>query len=353
MRILSVVGARPQFVKLSPVHQALIRRGHEHIIVHTGQHYDHGLSAAFFDEFGLPEPDWNLGVGSGSHGAQTGEMLSRLEAVVVDVRSDWTIVYGDTNSTLAAALAAVKVHARVAHVEAGLRSGNRAMPEEINRVLTDHASDLLLAPTARSMVNLAKEGLGERSQLVGDVMADVLLGLQATGFTGASVPVEVPSTPYLVATLHRAENTDDGARLDGYVAALASLSLPVLLFAHPRLESRAQAFGIRLKQGSLRPCPPIGYQAMMATVARSEGVLTDSGGLQKEAYILGKRCVTLRTETEWSETLEDGANVLAPSPESVAGALDLDASVPKPSAAFGDGHAADRIIDQLEEPNFT
>jgi UDP-N-acetylglucosamine 2-epimerase (non-hydrolysing) len=353
MRILSVVGARPQFVKLAPVAAAVAAAGHDHVIVHTGQHYDPDLSEVFFTGLGIPEPDERLGVGSGGHGAQTGAMLGALDPVLEKHAPDWVLVYGDTNSTIAGALSAVKLHLPVAHLEAGLRSFNRRMPEEHNRVLTDHAADLLLAPTPQAMANLGREGLAGRSVMVGDVMVDACLRARELARAAAApeppAPGVDPAAPYLVATIHRAENTDEPARLAAVVGALAALPLPVALLAHPRLRARADEFGIELAQGAIRPGAPLPYAQMVAAVSGSAGVVTDSGGLQKEAYILGRPCTTVRSETEWPETLADGWNVLA---EAGTGAIAEVATRPAPAtppgAPFGDGQAAARVVRELE-----
>lgn len=353
MRILSVVGARPQFVKLAPVAAAVTAAGHEHVIVHTGQHYDPELSEVFFTGLGIPEPDVRLGVGSGGHGAQTGAMLGALDPVLGRYAPDWVLVYGDTNSTIAGALSAVKLHLPVAHLEAGLRSFNRRMPEEHNRVLTDHAADLLLAPTPQAMVHLAREGLAERSVMVGDVMVDACLRARdlagAAGSADAPAPGIDPRAPYLVATIHRAENTDEPERLAAIVGALAALPLPVALLVHPRLRARAGEFGIDLGRGAIRPGSPLPYAQMVAAVSGSVGVVTDSGGLQKEAYILGRPCTTVRSETEWPETLADGWNALV---DAADGKLPEVATRPAPAtppaAPYGDGRAAARVVKELE-----
>lgn len=310
VRVLSVVGARPQFVKLAPLARALQGRA-DHLIAHTGQHYDHNMSAAFFTDLDIPHPDFNLSVGSGTHGEQTGAMLTGLEKVMENTAPDWVLVYGDTNSTLAAAIAAVKLHIPVAHLEAGLRSFNRRMPEEHNRVLTDHAADLLLAPTAVAMNHLAVEGLRERSVLVGDVMTDVLY-LVRDRVAGAPLELEPPMVPgeYYVATIHRPDNTDDPQRLRAIVDGMAGISRPVILLAHPRLRNLAERHGIDLAAGAISVSEPVGYPQLINTVAQSAGVITDSGGLQKEAFLLRVPCTTLRPETEWVETVQLGWNVL-------------------------------------------
>lgn len=319
MRVMSIVGARPQLVKLAAVADAFAGTEHEHLIVHTGQHYDARLSDVFFTGLGIPEPDIHLGVGSGSHGVQTGAVLSGLDPVLDEHRPDWVLVYGDTNSTLAGALSAVKMHIPVAHLEAGLRSFNRRMPEEHNRVLTDHAADLLLAPTKEAMGHLASEGLADRSVLVGDVMVDVCWKVRDAVLTGDHPAPPLPDgidvgKPYLVATLHRPDNTDDPDVLKGMVEALSRLPVQVALLAHPRLVARASQFGIELNQGAIRAGHPLPYADLVGAVIGSAGVVTDSGGLQKEAFLLGRPCTTLRAETEWVETLEGGWNVLVPRP---------------------------------------
>jgi UDP-N-acetylglucosamine 2-epimerase (non-hydrolysing) len=356
MKVLSVVGARPQLVKLAPVAHAFARTEHEHVIVHTGQHYDVNLSDVFFTGLGIPDPDAHLGVGSGSHGVQTGAVLSAMDPVLELEKPDWVLVYGDTNSTLAAAVAAVKMHIPVAHLEAGLRSFNRRMPEEHNRVLTDHAADLLLAPTSEAVRHLADEGLSDRTELVGDVMVDVCLRVRDDVLAGRhdapTLPEGIdPTQPYLLATLHRAENTDDPARLATLVSALASLPVPVALLAHPRLVGRAAAHGIELNQGAIHVGTPLPYAGMVAGVIGSAGVVTDSGGLQKEAFLLGRPCTTLRSETEWVETLNDDWNRLVPDPSALGSEWPSTATRPAPSASrgtpYGDGNAADRVVETL------
>ena len=349
MKVLSVVGARPQFVKLAPVSAALTAAGHEHVIVHTGQHYDARMSDVFFADLHIPAPDVHLGVGSGSHGVQTGGMLAAMDAVLDEHRPDWVLVYGDTNSTIAGALSAVKLHLPVAHLEAGLRSFNRRMPEEHNRVLTDHAADLCLAPTRVAMDHLADEGLAERAVLVGDVMTYVCLTVRdAVAGRPLALPDGVdPGADYVVSTIHRAENTDDPARLGAIIGALAALPVPVVLLAHPRLVARCAEFGIALDAGSLRTAPPLAYPDMVGAVGAARAVVTDSGGLQKEAYLLGTPTTTLRTETEWPETLEGGWNALLPGLQDLADV----ALRPRPSQErghpYGDGRAADLVVEVL------
>ncbi len=349
MKVLSIVGARPQFVKLAPVAEALEVSGHQHLIVHTGQHYDANLSEVFFADLKIAAPNVHLGVGSGSHGVQTGAILAALDSVLDDHRPDWVLVYGDTNSTLAGAIAAVKMHLPVAHLEAGLRSFNRRMPEEHNRILTDHAADLCLAPTELAISNLAKEGLSDRSALVGDVMTDVCLRVRdvVAGLPPRLHDLFRPTDGYLIATIHRAENTDDPDRLEAIISALGALSRPVALLAHPRLVARAAGFGIRLATGAVHQLQPLSYPELVGAVLSSHGVITDSGGLQKESFLLGVPCTTLRAETEWPETLEDGWNVLDPDLDKVGQLADRPAPRLPRGTPFGDGHAAAKAVDVL------
>ena len=350
MKVVSVVGARPQFVKLSPIAKAFERAGFDHLTIHTGQHYDRNMSAVFFEELTIPEADINLGIGSGSHGEQTGAMLVAIEHALADVRPDWVVAYGDTNSTIATALAAVKMHLPLAHLEAGLRSFNRRMPEEHNRVLTDHAADLLLCPSRVAVDNLAREGLADRTSHVGDVMVDITLSIQAS-LTGRELDGwgEVASEPFVLATIHRAENTDDPDRLRNIIASLQCLEVPVILAVHPRLRDRARAAGIQLAGGSVQPVDALPYRQMIAAVAAASAVVTDSGGLQKEAYVLRTPCTTVRTETEWTETLEHGWNELVPEPaEFTAERVLRELDTAPHSAPYGSGDAADRVATSLQ-----
>ena len=368
MKVLSVVGARPQFVKLAPICGALSAAGVDHAIVHTGQHYDPLLSDSFFAELDIPRPDHQLAVGSSAHGRQTGQMMIALEEVLADERPDWVLVYGDTNSTLAAALVAVKMAIPVAHLEAGLRSFNRQMPEEHNRVLTDHAADLLLAPTQSAAQHLADEGLAQRTQVVGDVMTDVLYAVRDQ-VEGQPIPLSVPTATdlptetgdpsqaprapqpgdYYVATLHRPQNVDDDQRLTAALAALAELDKPVFLLAHPRLKAAAQRLGLYADRGSLLWLDPLPYPKLVRAAMSAAAVVTDSGGLQKEAFLLRTPCVTVRTETEWVETLELGWNVLAEPGPAIAQAL-AGLTPPETEAApYGDGHAAATVAAALQQ----
>lgn len=348
MRILSVVGARPQFIKLAPIVTAA-RGKAEHLIAHTGQHYDELMSDVFFRDLDIPAPDFNLGVGSGKHGAQTGAMLSGLEEIIEKSAPDCVLVYGDTNSTLAAAIAATKLHVPVAHLEAGLRSFNRRMPEEHNRVLTDHSADLLLAPTQLAMDHLANEGLAARSVLVGDVMTDVLFKVRdSLDNSVAALPHGLVHGEYYVATIHRPDNTDFPDRLAAIIGELGSLDKPVLLLAHPRLRHLAGEHGIDLGQGSIVLSPPLAYPQLINAARNSAGVVTDSGGLQKEAFLLRVPCTTIRPETEWAETVQLGWNALV-SDDLTRLASTVRRPAPAATAAtpYGDGKAADRTIRSI------
>lgn len=344
---MNVVGARPQFIKAAPVSAALARRGIDELLVHTGQHYDASMSASVFADVGLRSPDANLDVGSGSHASQTGAALVGLETLMLDQRPSAVLVYGDTNSTLAGALAAAKLHIPVLHVEAGLRSRNRFMPEELNRIAVDHLSDVLFAPTLLAQSNLESEGLGPFTMLVGDVMVDALRNLDRREPSGAWVS---ESEEYLVATVHRAENTDDRDRLADVLEALSRLPYPTYLAAHPRLVSRAHEHGLSelLESGSLRVRDPAPHSGFLAAVKNSQGLVTDSGGLQKEAFLLGVRCTTLRAETEWPETLEGTWNVLAGGRLGELSSLVQRDTESVQGEPFGDGLASERIVEALE-----
>ncbi len=349
MKILTVVGARPQFIKAAPFSRA-VRQRHTEVLVHTGQHYDASMSAVFFDELALPQPDHHLGVGSGTHGAQTAQMLERLEAVMQREAPDRVVIYGDTNSTLAGALAAAKLGIPVAHVEAGLRSYVRAMPEEINRVVADHVASLLFAPTRTAVDNLAREGITAGVTMTGDIMYDALLQHAPLATERSTALRDMALTPggYVLATVHRAANTDDPARLADILDALALLREPVIVPLHPR--TRAALLGTDIEvEPPVRIIEPVGYLDMLALEQGSRMILTDSGGVQKEAYLLGVPCVTLRDETEWVETLEGGWNVLAGADaERILAAAKRARPSGSPPPVFGDGHAAEKMVAALE-----
>ena len=350
MKILSVVGARPQFVKLAPIAKAMQKQGVEHIIVHTGQHYDPMLSDVFFRDLGIPSPDEHLGIGSGKHGEQTGKMLIAIEPVLQKYQPDWVLVYGDTNSTLAAAVAAVKLHLPLAHLEAGLRSFNRRMPEEHNRVLTDHAADLLLAPTAVAAEHLRNEGLEERTVVVGDVMTDVVLQVKEQVKDKPSPIMEefgFSEGGYRLATIHRPDNTDDKARLEQLLNSLADLDLPTVILAHPRLVAKCKEHGIELGRRNLLAHRPLAYPELVASALHSAGVVTDSGGLQKEAFLLGTMCTTVRPETEWVETVKLGWNQLVEPGHALVKAAQRPQAKVTDETPYGDGKAAAGVVDTL------
>ncbi len=312
MKILSIVGARPQFIKCAPLSRA-IRKEHKEILVHTGQHYDLGMSNIFFKELNIPEPDYNLGIGSGSHAEQTGKMLLEIERILFNEKPDLVLVYGDTNSTLAGALAASKLHIKVVHVEAGLRSFDRTMPEEINRVLTDHISDLLFCPTETAVLNLKNEGIITGVYNVGDVMLDALEYNIKIAEEKTTVLDDLGLSPkeYLVATVHRASNTNSFKNLSSIINAFCNVDIPIVFPVHPRTEKYLKQYGLWDKLcENVKVIPPLGYLEMLKLMAYSRKILTDSGGVQKEAYMLGVPCITMRENTEWVETVEDGWNVL-------------------------------------------
>lgn len=349
MKVVSIVGARPQFIKAIPVSKALREAGHQEILVHTGQHYDYGMSKIFFEELGISEPDTNLGVSSGHHGWQTGQMLIRIEEVLLAENPDWVLVYGDTNSTLAGALAAVKLHIPLAHVEAGLRSFNREMPEEYNRVLTDHCSDLLFCPIQTAVNNLRREGITQGVYLVGDVMYDsVLHNVKLTEKRSHILErFELKPKSYALATVHRAENTDNHERLKSIFRALEGITqdgVPVIVPLHPRTRKHLEALGSSLN--SLQLIDPVSYLEMLLLEKQAQVILTDSGGVQKEAYWFGVPCVTLRDETEWVDTVESGWNVLVGTEAAqIMKAVKQAQPGSKLHNAYGDGQAAERIVN--------
>lgn len=358
MKLLTIVGARPQFIKAAVISRAIplyngwqdSDRWINEVLVHTGQHYDDGMSAVFFSELGIPAPAYHLGVGSGPHGQQTGRMLERLERVMEQERPDCVLVYGDTNSTLAGGLAASKLRIPLTHVEAGLRSHNRVMAEEINRVIVDHLSTLLFCPTARAVKNLSCEGLTAGVHLVGDVMCDSLLyNLEQAG-QKAGILADLGVTPgaYGLATIHRAETTDHPETLRSLLAALDHLGLPVLLPLHPRTKAALETAGADRPSGDLRLIPPVPYHEMLVLERYARVILTDSGGVQKEAFLLSVPCVTLRKETEWVETVEAGWNRLCgtdPEQIEVAVCAALERRPPESGHPYGDGHAAEAILE--------
>jgi UDP-N-acetylglucosamine 2-epimerase len=348
--ILTVVGARPQFIKAAPVSRALASSFRE-VLVHTGQHYDYGMSDVFFEEMEMRPPDFHLGAGGGTHGEQTGKMLIELEKILSSLKPDCVLVYGDTNSTLAGALAAAKAQTPLAHVEAGLRSYNRAMPEEINRVLTDHVSSLLFCPTAAAVANLAQEGITRGVHRVGDVMYDALLHnldlARKRSIILSSLGLE--KGKYALATVHRAANTDDPARLVAILNALGSLSTRVIFPVHPRTRKLIREMNVPVPD-NLRLTEPVGPFDVLILQENASCILTDSGGMQKEAYLLGVRCITLREETEWVETVEAGWNRLAGvDADAIRDAFKNWHPADERPALYGNGHAAGEICEILSQ----
>lgn len=352
MKVLTVIGNRPQFIKAAAV-SPLLRESHEEILVHTGQHFDDELSTVFFAELGIPAPERQLGIALGTNTSQTSRMLAALEPTLTELSPDVVLVYGDTNSTLAGALAGAQAHVRVAHVEAGMRSFDRSMPEELNRILSDHASSLLLCSSEVPVENLRREAVDGEVALVGDVMVDVAMRVQPR----AREHVELLSArgmtagEYALATAHRAGNVDDPVRLQKLVELLLSVPFPVVLPLHPRTAARLRDAGLyeQLVDGEhMTVTPPLGYVEITALLCGARAVLTDSGGLQKEAYLAGVPCVTLRSNTEWVETVEHGWNVLVDLDRDAAlTALQRDAPVGERPALYGDGEAGRRVVEAL------
>jgi UDP-GlcNAc3NAcA epimerase len=354
MKIATIVGARPQFVKAATVSRALKKEGVAEILIHTGQHFDENMSQVFFDEMEIPTPTYNLSLNGLNHGAMTGRMLEKIEDILLLEKPDFVLVYGDTNSTLAGALAASKLHIPIAHVEAGLRSFEMKMPEEINRIITDRISNLLFCPTQTAIDNLTKEGFTNfncETLLVGDVMYDAVLHYKEKVNTYSTVieKQQLKSQPFVLATLHRAENTNDLARLKSILDALNEIhkEVPVVLPLHPRTKAFIQSQNLALEAIVI---DPVGYFDMLALLDNCSLVMTDSGGLQKEAYFFNKFCITLRDQTEWVELLEVGANVLTGADKNLIVSQFRTLSR-KPfesqSKLYGDGNAAEKIAERL------
>lgn len=351
MKIATVIGARPQFIKAAAVSRVL-RTQHREVLIHTGQHYDANMSDIFFEELHIPRPDYNLGIGSGLHGAQTGAILAQVEEVLLKEKPDALLVYGDTNSTLAGALAASKLHIPVFHIEAGLRSFNRKMPEEINRVLTDHLSSRLFCPTDTAVRNLLAEGITEGVYQNGDVMFDAFLYNLKLAEEKSTILQTLGLSPksFVLCTIHRAENTDDPARLTQILKAVARISLPVVLPLHPRTRKIVQQLGLNSLLEQVKVIEPVGYLDMINLEANTLKLVTDSGGVQKEAYFAGVPCITMRDETEWVETVQVGWNCLTGADErKISDAVESFNSPAQHPAIFGDGHSAEQFVKLLEE----
>ena len=356
MKILNVVGARPQFIKIGPILKAIEHANAsgeheiEEVLVHTGQHYDKEMSEIFFEQLSLKKPDYNLGVGSGSQGAQTGEMLRLIEEVLIKESPDWVIVFGDTNTTIAGSLAATKLHIPVAHVEAGLRSFNKRMPEEVNRILTDHISTLLFCPTEPAVQNLVNEGILAGVHNVGDVMYDSVLHYSsiASANTAISETLSLSDRDYALATTHRAENTDDPKRLTSIVNALDAVaeSMRVLLPLHPR--TRAKMAELNLSFSNVEVIEPVSYLEMLLLEKNAQVIFTDSGGVQKEAFFFGVSCITMRDETEWVETVESGWNRLVGADfQMIVEAFHERKTGDSAANYYGDGTAAAQMIELI------
>ena len=348
MKVLSVVGARPQFVKAAPVSRVL-RQEHDEFLLHTGQHYDETMSDVFFRELAIPAPDRNLGVGSGPHGAQTAAMLAGIESVAMEWQPDCVLVYGDTNSTLAAALAAAKLRIPIGHVEAGLRSYDRRMPEEVNRVVADHLASVLLCPSEPARANLTREGITDGVHVVGDVMLDAFNHSRETARRSTPILAElgISTFGYQLLTVHRAENVDRPELLAAILRGIGAGQRRVVFPVHPRTRAALAEMGTEVPDNVL-VIDPVGYLQMLVLEENAELILTDSGGVQKEAYFAGRPCVTLRDRTEWTETVDTGWNVLVGTdPACIARAMrEFRPTGPRPQL-FGDGHAAERIVRAL------
>lgn len=352
MKIVTIIGARPQFIKAAPVSRAL-RKDNTEILVHTGQHYDHNMSEIFFDELNIPKPDYNLEVGSGNHGKQTGEMLAKIEEVLLKEKPDWVLIYGDTNSTVAGSLAAAKLHIPVAHVEAGLRSFNRKMPEEINRVVADHLSTLLFPPTETAVNHLRNEGITKNVYNVGDVMLDATLYNLKIAEEKSTIldTLNLKPDDFFLATVHRAENTDIKENLENIFTAFSKTKKKVILPLHPRTTNKLKSYGLTslLTHKNIQVVEPIGYLDMIMLEKHATKILTDSGGVQKEAYFMKTPCITLRTETEWVETVESGWNVIVNTDVDKILEYATKDTIPNSHPDFyGDGMASEKIAERLK-----
>ncbi|MCD2502377.1 UDP-N-acetylglucosamine 2-epimerase (non-hydrolyzing) [Clostridium sp. NSJ-145] len=349
MKILTIVGARPQFIKAAPVSKAL-RKKHKEILVHTGQHYDENMSNIFFNELKIPKPDYNLEIGSGSHGKMTGAMLSSLEEIYLKENPDFVLVYGDTNSTIAGALAASKLLIPVIHVEAGLRSFNKDMPEEQNRILTDHISKFLLVPTEDAIKNLKNEGIIDNVYNIGDVMYDAVLMFKELAKEKEYLLEElgVNKNEYILTTIHRAENTNNIERLKNMIQALNECGENVILPLHPRTKKFIEDYGLNFND-NIKVIEPIGYLEMLMLESNSKKIVTDSGGVQKEAYFMGKPCITMRDETEWVETVKLGWNkIVGTDKNEIINSIKTFNPTTKQEKIFGDGNASEKIVDIID-----
>ncbi|MCM3162578.1 non-hydrolyzing UDP-N-acetylglucosamine 2-epimerase [Metabacillus litoralis] len=350
MKIITILGARPQFIKAGPVSRE-IRKNHQEIIIHTGQHYDANMSDIFFEELNIPKPDYHLNVGSGSHGVQTANMLISIEEIILKEKPDYVLVYGDTNSTLAGSLAASKLHIPIVHIEAGLRSFNKKMPEEVNRILTDHVSEFLFCPTDTAVKNLENENITRNVFNVGDVMYDAVIYNQDIADSSTLLSdLGLTKDDFYLITVHRAENTEDRDRITGILDAFAKVEGTKVWPIHPRTKNKLASYGINLDSiPGLKVIDPIGYLDMLALEKNAKKILTDSGGVQKEAYFVKTPCVTLRDETEWVETVEQGANILVGADTNkIVEAVQAPSNSEYPPI-FGDGNTSEKIVKLLSE----
>lgn len=349
MKILTVIGARPQFIKAATVSNKLRQNGNTEILVHTGQHYDSNMSDIFFTELQIPKPDYNLNIGSGNHGAQTGKMLISLEEIYLKEKPDMVLVYGDTNSTLAGALCASKLLIPVAHIEAGLRSFNKNMPEEQNRILTDHISDMLFAPTDTAVKNLSDENITENVYNSGDVMYDAMLHFKNRAKEISDIVTKLNLEPdsFILSTIHRAENTNDIKRLSSILNALNNCGEKIILPLHPRTKKFINEYNLKLND-NIKVIEPIGYLETILLEEAAKKIVTDSGGIQKEAYFLSTPCITMRDETEWVETVQNGWNVIVGSDErKITDAIHNFNPQGKSNPIFGNGNASDKIVEKI------
>jgi UDP-N-acetylglucosamine 2-epimerase len=354
LKIITIIGARPQFIKAAPVSSLIRESGMKEFILHTGQHYDEKMSQIFFHELGLRKPDLNIGIGSGTHGEQTGKMLIQIEKVLLEEQPDLVLVYGDTNSTLAGVLAACKMQIKVAHIEAGLRSFNKEMPEEHNRIVADHCADILLCPTQTAMENLKTEGVQNKSHLVGDTMFDAVIQFVEVGKRKSRIlkKMKLESRQYFLATVHRPYNTDVPENLLNIIESFQALDKPVVFPVHPRTRQKMRQINEDFSSSNtnLRIIEPVGYLDMLSLQSNAKMILTDSGGIQKEAFFLKVPCITMRPETEWIETVESGWNVITGASKlKILKAVTETIWPEKQKNYFGDGHAAYKIVNVLAD----
>lgn len=352
MKVMTIIGARPQFIKESALSKQL-RKNHGVIVVHTGQHYDHNMSGAFFEELNIPKPDYNLGINSGDQSEQVGRTIIELGKLIEKVKPDAIIVYGDTNSTLAGAIAANKKKIKLVHIEAGLRSFDKSMPEEINRIITDHCSEILFCPTNLAVQNLKEEGISKNVFQVGDVMYDSILNFQKIAESNILERLRIKSKKYYLATVHRQSNTDIKENLLEIFEGFRESGEKIIFPLHPRTAKYLKEYGINHKNSNILMIEPVSYLEMISLVKNARKILTDSGGLQKEAFFLGVPCITLRESTEWRETVENGWNILVGTNKGkIKEAIKNFSPNLERKSHYGDGRASEKICDLLEKHVF-